>query len=336
MRELQILSNPNFRGLTHGCVDQLLNFTLQSYRDSSKLADALLKKSRSIAYQISKIEGVQAVIGTGYPFYIFSPDSNEIVVSDGIAGFIDKVRKKLIPSLETQPQEKAWACFVCYDFNSNTSRTSITCMECHQESLKLHDLLTAMPDIDLHVVVKEGTQEQVQIGIDKIGLVSGNRNIQNTIIQTEQFLQDTLLNKSESAYSPPVDLFILGEHEFCEELHRFPSIFYYPVGENYFEITQSYKVKRYNWQQSTFCLGTDLFLGSRLIRVNDEKLLNAWKMCFNEIAKTVSFERFEECIRDLSLLYPRYKYFFAQEEMKNVVYRNLCIPKRRIDEQIAG
>lgn len=199
--------------LDHSFLEQSIQLTHEFYSPSSEVTVPYLKKEASdVAQTISSVNGFQSVFFTGFPFYALNPDQTLINVSE-IDSFLEKTKKLIIEDSIQNPS--GWRCPSCQKENNLPDLKQI-CKPCDRVSLKPRIFFSALPDLDVTVLVdnpKNETEIELKKILGNLGYAQSDFDIYCSAIRTSNILAE-LKNGKTPEEKLLIDLHIWSKSDF--------------------------------------------------------------------------------------------------------------------------
>jgi hypothetical protein len=164
-------------------------------------AEQCVSHADSLARDIQIQSGVEVVaaFGTGYPYYLLSPELPDTFDIPEFQGYLDGVGERLGSHMSANGHD-GWICAGCQEAGGFNDLKTF-CYPCERVDFKPRHLFRALPDVDITVVVKQDSDLlPLSEFIERRGVVISDADIRGTI--------DRLLGLGES-----------GKKEVLTDLH---------------------------------------------------------------------------------------------------------------------
>lgn len=213
-----IESNLSEFSIRHSTIRSVLQLTHEFYLPTESTISYLVNESADVANLLSSIEGFVVMFSTGFPFYAIDKDKKPILVEE-IGSFIGDTKELTDMDEIKNPEE--WKCPVCQKRN-NLPNINEYCKPCEAVSLKPRRVISAIPDLDVTILVDKPTQEietEMKVRLVNLGYTQSDIDIYRSVYETHQVL-NCLRTGDQTKVKFPIDLHIWSRDNFDDCLKK--------------------------------------------------------------------------------------------------------------------
>ena len=189
-------------------LQSLLQVATWFYSGSQQVIDFMLAEAEQVATLVNSIPGVLGCFGVGYPFYAMDQGKKPLEIQT-ISTFISSLRDSL-----RREDNVTWQCTACNVLESSSLK--VGCSTCARTALKPRALLSALPDLDIIIVVERPEQlheELIEKTLHTSGFFQSDMEIKSSLTRVE-----SLISALQSGVAPshhlPIDVHLWSFEDF--------------------------------------------------------------------------------------------------------------------------
>lgn len=172
---------------------------------------AVLREAQKISDEIQKIlPECQMILGSGYPYYVLDVPGVEVPIPE-YDRFFGSILGGKVANLDHK-----FSCPQCVRENSIENFKPF-CENC-RISVKAFDIIQALPDVDIILVVPEVTEQMKEVVKNYIlnNYYNADEDLERAINDTRNFMLSVISGKTENAYHLHPDVMFITERKIRE------------------------------------------------------------------------------------------------------------------------
>lgn len=293
-------------------LEKLLEVTKHFYSPKPEVVQYLKDEAQQLAALfLREIPGCVAVFGTGYPFYSVDQTGQTFQVAE-IGAFIDVVRAKLQMHMEQHPQ--GWSCPACQRVNKLPNLKTF-CKPCDLTPLKPRDMLMAIPDLDIEIVVDSpsvATEALAETIANEHGYLQSDNDILRALLESNTALH-AIAEGRETNAKVPIDLHIWDKQAFEQSMQL--------VAQGQDTIQLIARSLHATWEDNPFDFWFDFLFSLTDVAIADAELAQRLQEARSAFARQ---EKIEDVLLGLSKRSPRAERLMQEQAIRALIADKLA------------